>query len=64
VAVIVLMFLATIFFIILVTYLKQWDIYYPPIDKWLKAREKAKKEAVRKQNKAIGRIERRGKLGN
>lgn len=57
-----LIILATLGFIILVTYLEQWDIYYPAIDRWLKARKKAKLEKVRKDKRREQKLRRRDQL--
>lgn len=57
----ILIFLASIFFIIIVTHLKQWDRYYPPVDKWLRSRAKAKQEQVRKEKKHQAWLRKRGK---
>ena len=51
VTVLALIFAASLFFIILVTYLGQWDIYYPPLGKWLKTRRATQAEKVRAAKK-------------
>jgi len=58
----ILIILSSIFFIILVTYLRQWDIYYPRVGKWLKDREKAQAEKLRKDKKRAGKLARKEKL--
>jgi hypothetical protein len=49
VVIFVLLFFAGVFFIVLVTYLGQWDMYYPKLDKWLKARKALSLERARKK---------------
>jgi type IV secretory pathway component VirB8 len=46
-----------IVFIISVTYLKQWDIYYPRLGRWLKSRKVEKLEKERKDKKRKKRLE-------
>jgi len=46
-----LLFISAIFFVILVTYLDQWGIYYPSLGKWIKAKKFAALEKARKDKK-------------
>lgn len=57
-----LIIISGLFFIILVTYLRQWDIYYPRLGRWLKDREKAQAEKIRKEKKRAGKLARKEKL--
>lgn len=48
-ATIMVLFASVIFFILLVSYLGQWDIYWPSLYKWLRVREAKALEKERKR---------------
>ena len=57
---IILMLVSAILFVVIVTYLGQWDIYYPRLYRWLEARKAAKLEKARKDKKRMQKLKKKG----
>ena len=57
--VVMLIFVSVIFFVILVSYLGQWDIYWPGLHLWLRAQKAKSLEKARKKKNIQRKLEKK-----